>query len=81
MRWKISLFAILLMVTVSFGTLSAQAKELRFAFQGTLNSFDPYNLNETFHLGTKANVYEGLIPPGPDMRIQPALAARWASAT
>jgi len=77
MRWKISLFAILLMVTVSFGTLSAQAKELKFAFQGTLNSFDPYNLNETFHLGTQGNVYEGLIRRGPDMSIQPALAVRW----
>ena len=77
MRWKISMFAILLMVTISFAAASAQAKELKFAFQGTLNSFDPYNLNETFHLGTQGNVYEGLIRRGADMSIQPALAVRW----
>ncbi len=57
--------------------LSAQAKELKFAFQGTLNSFDPYNLNETFHLGTQGNVYEGLIRRGADMKIEPALATSW----
>jgi len=55
----------------------AQAKELKFAFQGTLNSFDPYNLNETFHLGTQGNVYEGLIRRGSDMAIEPALATSW----
>ena len=55
----------------------AEAKTLKFAFQGSLDSFDPYNLNETFHLGTQGNVYEGLIRRGPDLTIEPALAERW----
>jgi peptide/nickel transport system substrate-binding protein len=54
-----------------------QAKELKFAFQGTLNSFDPYNLNETFHLGTQGNVYEGLVRRAGDLKIEPALATKW----
>jgi peptide/nickel transport system substrate-binding protein len=55
----------------------AQAKELKFAFQGTLNSLDPYNLNETFHLGTQGNFYEGLIRREADLSIAPSLATKW----
>ena len=57
--------------------MPGHAKELKFAFQGTLNSFDPYNLNETFHLGTFGNIYEGLIRRRADMVIEPALATSW----
>ena len=55
----------------------AQAQELKFAFQGTLNSLDPYNLNETFHLGFQGNIYEGLIRRGADLAIEPSLATSW----
>ncbi len=74
MRVK-SLLSALAIATVA--AVPAQAKELKFAFQGTLNSFDPYNLNETFHLGTQGNVYEGLIRRAADMSIEPALATSW----
>ena len=69
-----------LAAALAVGTVLAvpvQAKEIKFAFQGTLNSFDPYNLNETFHLGTQGNIYEGLIRRGADMSIEPALAVKW----
>jgi peptide/nickel transport system substrate-binding protein len=58
-------------------TAAVQAKELKFAFQGTLTSWDPYRLNETFTLGTMGNVYEGLIHRRPDMVIEPGLAESW----
>lgn len=54
-----------------------QAKELRYAFQGSLSSLDPYALNETFSLGYLGNVYEGLIRRGADLGIEPALAEKW----
>ncbi|MBT6274963.1 MAG: ABC transporter substrate-binding protein [Chromatiales bacterium] len=54
-----------------------QAKELRYAFQGSLSSLDPYALNETFTLGYLGNIYEGLIRRGADLGIEPALAERW----
>ncbi len=49
----------------------------RYAFQGTLQSLDPYTLNETFTLGTLGNVYEGLTRRGPNLEILPALAESW----
>ena len=56
---------------------SLQAKELRWAFQGTIHSMDPYSLNETFTIGALGNVFEGLVGRAPDLKIEPALAARW----
>ena len=55
----------------------AEAKTLRWAFQGDAQGLDPYVLNETFTLGLLGNVYEGLIRRGPGLEIQPALAQRW----
>jgi peptide/nickel transport system substrate-binding protein len=72
---KRALFLVLLLSVVL--VLPAGAKTLRFAFQGTLDSLDPYNLNETFHLGFQGNIYDGLIRRGPDLTIEPALAERW----
>ena len=55
----------------------AGAKTLRFAFQGTLNSLDPYSLNETFTLGMLGNVYEGLTKRDKQLKIIPGLAESW----
>lgn len=74
MRLKTLLLAGVLSVGMA---LPGQAKTLKFAFQGTVNSMDPYNLNETFTLGFLGNIYEGLIRRGPGLEIQPALAERW----
>ncbi len=76
MRFKSLLMATALGLGLGLGG-GLQAKELKFAFQGTLNSLDPYNLNETFHLGFQGNIYEGLIRRGADLGIEPALAVRW----
>jgi len=74
MRKKTLFLVLLLSVALA---LPAGAKTLKFAFQGTLDSLDPYNLNETFHLGFQGNIYEGLIRRGPNLEIEPALAERW----
>jgi peptide/nickel transport system substrate-binding protein len=55
----------------------AGAKTFRYAFQGDLNSLDPYTLNETFTLGALGNVYEGLTKRDKDLKIIPGLAERW----
>jgi peptide/nickel transport system substrate-binding protein len=55
----------------------ADAKTLRFAFQGSLKAVDPYALNESFSLSANGAVYEGLIRRGPDMKIEPCLATSW----
>jgi len=56
---------------------SAGAKTLRFAFQGTLNSLDPYSLNETFTQGMLGNAYEGLTKRDKTLKIIPGLAESW----
>jgi peptide/nickel transport system substrate-binding protein len=59
------------------GASDGPTKTLRFAFQGGLNSLDPYSLNETFSQGALANVMEGLVKRDKDLRIVPGLAERW----
>lgn len=62
---------------VALAAATADAKTLRYAFQGNLNTLDPYSLNETTTLGLQGNVYEGLTKRGPDLAIIPGLAERW----
>jgi len=64
-------------LTGAFVGQAAEAKTLRWAFQGDAQSLDPHSLNETFTLGLLGNVYEGLIRRGPELQILPALAERW----
>jgi peptide/nickel transport system substrate-binding protein len=59
------------------GSLAAEAKTFRYAFQGDLNALDPYTLNETFTLGALGNVMEGLTKRDKDLKIIPGLAERW----
>jgi len=58
-------------------TAPAQAETLRYAFQSSINSFDPHALNETFTLGFHGNIYEGLTRRTPELEIEPALAVSW----
>jgi peptide/nickel transport system substrate-binding protein len=79
MRKTVSAFAISasLAIGATVAVADAEAKTLRWAFQGDAQSLDPHSLNETFTLGLLGNVYEGLIRRGPDLDIQPALATSW----
>ncbi|MEQ8651403.1 MAG: ABC transporter substrate-binding protein [Kiloniellales bacterium] len=64
-------------LSMTLGATDMRAETLRFAFQGSLNSLDPYTLNETFTLGMLGNVYEGLTRRGAKLEILPALAESW----
>ena len=55
----------------------AEAKTLRFAFQGELKAVDPYQVNESFSLSVNGNVYEGLVRLTREMRLEPSLATSW----
>jgi peptide/nickel transport system substrate-binding protein len=70
---------LVLMTATTAVILSApsQAETLRYAFQGDVQSLDPYALNETFTLGFQGNIYEGLTRRAADLEIQPALAESW----
>ena len=60
------------------GAAPASAQQtLRWAFQGNLNTLDPYGINETTTLGLQGNVYEGLTKRDKELKIIPGLAERW----
>lgn len=67
------------MLTAVFMMVSppADAATLKWAFQGDVQSLDPYALNETFAMGFLANVYEGLVRRDVNLKIIPGLAERW----
>ena len=75
MRWKSAVVAGAALIGATLQP--AAAETMRFAFQGDLNTLDPYGLNETFTLSFQGNIYEGLTRRGPDLAIEPALAERW----
>ncbi|PWC44750.1 ABC transporter substrate-binding protein [Azospirillum sp. TSO22-1] len=56
---------------------AAEAKTLRWSYQGDATTMDPYGLNETFTLGFQGNIYEPLV--GYDAKLQPVpmLAEKW----
>jgi peptide/nickel transport system substrate-binding protein len=57
--------------------LSAQANNFRWANDGDVNSMDPYARQETFLLSFNANIYEPLVRRDRQLKVEPALAARW----
>jgi peptide/nickel transport system substrate-binding protein len=63
---------------VALATTAADAKTLKWASQGDLNSADSYMRNQTLSLSIMSNVYEGLIRRNPKtLAIEPALAEKW----
>ena len=53
-------------------------KTFQFAFQGGLNSLDPYTLNEILHAGHAwPTSWKGLIKRDENLKIIPGLAERW----
>lgn len=75
MRIRQTAFAMAIASTCLAGT--AHSETMKYAFQGVLNTLEPYGLNETFTLGTLGNVYEGLVNRNKELQIQPALAESW----
>lgn len=62
---------------LSLSAPMAEAKTFRMAFQGNLNTLDPYTINETFTHAMNGSYYEGLTRRGPDLKIIPGLAESW----
>src|SRR5208337_442324 len=84
MSWSLkvrtfALAAICAATAISAAALApgAEAKTLRFAFQGELKSVDPYQINESFSLSVNGAVYEGLVRFRPDLTLEPCLATSW----
>lgn len=76
MRFRKGIMVALAASVVAFSG-GADAKTLKWAFQGDAQSLDPHTLNETFTLSFLGNVYEGLVRRNKDLVIEPALAESW----
>jgi peptide/nickel transport system substrate-binding protein len=63
--------------SLGLATEASAQQTLRWAFQGNLNTLDPYGINETTTLGLQGNVYEGLTKRDKQLKIIPGLAERW----
>lgn len=62
---------------LTLGMGAAQAKTLKYAFQGDLQTLDPHGLFETMTLGFQRNIYEGLVIRDDKMEMVGALAESW----
>jgi peptide/nickel transport system substrate-binding protein len=74
---KIKLALLALAAALLAAPSPASAVTFRYAFQGDLNSLDPYSLNETFTLGALGNVMEALTKRDKNLKIIPGLATSW----
>lgn len=71
-------FRILALATLlSLGVAAVQAKPLRWASQGDVQSFDPHAYNSALNNQFNAFVYEGLVAYDQQFTIEPALASKW----
>ena len=68
-----SLLSAIAAAACTFGS-AVHATTFSFAFQGDLNSLDPYTLNESFTQGVLSNVYDSLTARDKDLKIIPGLA-------
>lgn len=56
---------------------AAEAKTLRWSYQGDATTMDPHGLNETFTLGFQGNIYEPLVGYDEKLQLTPLLAEKW----
>ena len=75
---KLVAAACLIGATMLGAALPVDAKTLRWANDGDVNSMDPYARNETFLLSFLENVYEPLVRRRKDLKVEPALAVEWS---
>ena len=75
MRARVALLAAVIVAVGAAGTV--EAKTFKWAFQGDVQSLDPYGLNETFTLGFLGNIYESLTTYDKDLNLVPGLAESW----
>src|SRR5438067_1075660 len=64
-------------VCASLAALPANAKTFRWANSGDVSSMDPYARQETFLLTFTQNIYDPLVRRDKDLKLEPALAAKW----
>jgi peptide/nickel transport system substrate-binding protein len=66
-----------LLLAVPLLSQPAGAQTFRFAFQGEVQTLDPYSVNETFTTAFQSAIYEPLVRRAADLSLEPGLAKSW----
>ena len=77
MRMKPSILATLLLTLIAFASGAADAKTLRWAGRGDMNTTDPHSFNENLTNNINSLVYDRLVQRDKDLKLEPALAVSW----
>ena len=79
MKFTKTAVGVMLAGSLLAASVTTQAKTLRYAFQGDVQTMDPHGLFETFTLGFQRNIYEPLVIRNANMEMTGALAESWAN--
>jgi peptide/nickel transport system substrate-binding protein len=77
MRPKSSILAALVLTLIAFTSGAVDAKTLRWAGRGDMNTTDPHSFNENLTNNINSLVYDRLVQRDKDLKLQPALAVSW----
>src|SRR4249920_1251901 len=66
-----------LTIALALGAAAADAKTLRWAGRGDMNTTDPHSQNENLTNNINSLVYDTLVQRDKDLKIEPALAVSW----
>jgi peptide/nickel transport system substrate-binding protein len=77
MRPKSSILAALVLTLIAFTSGVVDAKTLRWAGRGDMNTTDPHSFNENLTNNINSLVYDRLVQRDKDLKLQPALAVSW----
>ena len=77
LRPTASLAAAIAFTFVAFVTAELDAKTLRWAGRGDMNTTDPHSQNENLTNNINSLVYDTLVQRDKDLKIEPALAVSW----
>ena len=77
MRPKASILAALVLTLVAFTSGVVDAKTLRWAGRGDMNTTDPHSFNENLTNNINSLVYDTLIQRDKALKLEPGLAVSW----
>jgi peptide/nickel transport system substrate-binding protein len=77
MRPKSSILAALVLTLIAFSSGVVDAKTLRWAGRGDMNTTDPHSFNENLTNNINSLVYDTLIQRDKGLKLEPGLAVSW----
>jgi peptide/nickel transport system substrate-binding protein len=77
LRPKTSILAVLVAILAAFTAAAVDAKTLRWAGRGDMQTTDPHSQNENLTNNINSLIYDTLIQRDKDLKLEPGLAVSW----